>query len=819
MALIENVLRDGRHAVRMLLKTTGFTIAAVTTLGLGIGANTAIFSLVKAVLIEPLPYQTPDRLVMIWNPADRRGTTHLSVREVVSYGDEAESFEQVAGYTETSANLTGEEDPERVRAGVVTANLFDTLGVRPLLGRTFTAEEGQPGAADVVMLSQGVWQRRFGGVPGMIGRSIRVNGRARTVVGIMPESFRLPLDYRADRPTEVWLPLTIDRANLGTWGDRSYFGVGRLKVGVNPTNATSELAVITERWVRAGFEGFQGGGEIRRDALPVQQLITGAVRTPLLILVGAVAVVLLIACANVVNLLLARADVRRPEVAIRTAIGAARRHLVGQLLTEAAVLALLGGVFGLAIAHAALRLLVFLRPANVPRVDEVTLDPSVLAFTAGLSVLSGILFGLVPALQLVRPHLTGVLNDGGRSGTSNRGRRTVRRALVVVQLAFSVVLVVAAGLLVRSLVELYRVDLGFDPRNILTAQLQLSQTDYPEAHNVVAFYRQLTERIQQLPGVTIAGAVRVIPLARTIGDYSITIDGRPRRRGENPNGDFQWVTPGYFAAMGMTLMRGRLLTDADHEDAPLVVVINDTMAARYWPGEDALGKRFHMGGSTRMPPLSIVGIVRGTRHNAVVESARAEMYLPHAQLPRSVGGPARAMALVVRTADDPLRIVGSVRDVVRAMDRNLPLADVRTMEQIAATALSTPRFAALLLGLFAVLALALAAIGIYATISLLVTERSQEIGIRMALGAARHSVISLVLREGLILTATGVTAGLMGALMLSRLLETLLYGVSRFDPTTLVTVPAVLVVVALIACLNPARRAAAVDPVVTLRQG
>ncbi len=815
----ENVVRDARHAVRLLLKAPGFTIAAIVTLGLGIGANTAIFSLVKTVLLEPLPYRAPEDLVLIWNPAEPRGTTHLSVREVVSYGDEAASFEQIAGYTETNANLTGDEDPERVRAGVVTVNLFDTLGVAPIRGRTFTAEEGQPGAPDVVMVSQGLWQRRFGSAADFVGRAIRVNGRVRVVVGIMPDLFRLPLDYRADRPTEVWLPLVVDRANLGAWGDRSYFGVGRLKPGVKAEAASSELGVVTERWRQAGFQGFQGGGPIRRDAIPVQQLITGAVRTPLLVVLGAVAVVLLIACANVVNLLLARSEGRRREVAIRAAIGAARRHLVAQLLTEAAVLALLGGIAGLAIAHAALRLLLLLRPANVPRVDEVALDPTVLVFSAALALVSGVLFGLAPALQLARPHLTAVLNDGGRSGTGGRRRRAVRGALVVVQLAFSVVLVVAAGLLVRSLVELYRIDLGFDPRNVLTLQLQLPQADYPDVGSVVAFYRDVTQRVTEVPGVVEAAAVRVIPLARPIGDYSITLEGRPTQRGENPNGDFQWVTPGYFAAMDIRAARGRLLTAADGEDAPLVVVINETMAARYWPGEEPLGKRFHMGGGTRMPPMTIVGIVRGTRHNAVVESARAEMFLPHAQLLRSTGNPARAMALVVKTAGDPMQMVDPIREVVHAMDRSLPLADIRTMEQITAAALSTPRFAAVLLGLFAALALTLAAVGVYATIALLVTERSQEIGIRMALGAARRSVFGLVLREGLALAGLGVIVGLAGALMLSRLIETLLYGVTRFDLPTFVAVPAVLVIVALAACLNPARRAASLDPVVTLRQG
>jgi predicted permease len=818
MASIDSAIRDLRHTVRLLVTARGFTLAAVTALGLGIGANAAVFSVVKTTLIESMPYGAPDRLVLIWNPADPRGTTHLSVRELVSYGEAAESFERVAGYTETSANLSGDDAPERVPAGVVTADLFDALGVPPLLGRTFAADEGQPGGAPVVMIAHGLWERRFGGARDVIGRPMLVNGLARTVVGVMPAGFRLPLDYRAERSTEVWWPLVVDRANLGAWGSRSSLAVARLKPGVDPASATSELTVITAGWVRAGFEGFRGGVG-PREAVSVQRVITGPVRTPLLVLAGSDAAVLLIACANVINLLLARGEIRRREIAIRAAVGAARRHLVGLLISEAAVLSILGVTCGLIVADIALRLLLALRPATLPRLDEVALDRGVLAFTAALGVLSTVLFSVAPAVQLLRPNLAGILQDWGRGASGGLRGRTVRGALVVVQLASSVVLVIGAGLLVRTLVALYRVDLGFDPRGVLTAQLPLSPADYPSEDRVVMFYREVTARIQQLPGVRQAGAVRVLPLARSIGDYSITIEGRPTRPSENPNADFQWVTPGYFPVMGLTLLHGRVLTDGDREDMPLVVVINDTMAARYWPGEDALGRRFHMGGSTDRPPLTIVGIVRGTRHNAVVESARAEMYLPHAQLPRSVGGAARSMALVVKTEGDPLQHAGPVRDVVRGMDRNLPLAEVHTMEQIAAATLATPRFAALLLGVSAALALGLAAIGTYATIAVLVAERSLEIGIRMALGAAPSGVLRLVLRDGLVLTATGLAAGLAGALILSRFLEALLFGVRPFDPATFASVSLVLAMVGLVASVLPARRAAAADPVEILRRG
>jgi putative ABC transport system permease protein len=535
-------------------------------------------------------------------------------------------------------------------------------------------------------------------------------------------------------------------------------------------------------------------------------------------LLAAVVVVLLIACANVVNLLLARADGRRREVVLRAALGAERRDLVRRLLTESLLLSGLGALAGLALASGALQVLRALRPAGLPRVEDAALDPVTLALTAGLALATGLLFGLVPALQLSRPHLAGVLNEGGRGGTPGRVRHGVRRGLVVMQVAGSVVLVIGAGLLVRTLLALNAIDLGFDTRQVLTATLQLPPSDYPTPRSVVDFYRRLTAQLASQPGVAAAGAARVLPLARTIGDWSITVEGRPAAPNENPNGDYQAVTPGYFTTMGTTLLSGRLFTDADREEAPPVVVINDTMAARYWPGQDALGRRFQMGGSgSRLPLMTIVGIVRTSRHNAVVEEPRAEMYLPHAQTPLSVGSPARAMAIVVKTGADPLAFATTLRREVRAMDRNLPIADVQTLGSVAADALAGPRFAALLLGLFAALALTLAAVGTYATIALLVSERSQEIGIRMALGAERGAIVRSILGEGLTLAGAGGALGMTGALVTTRLLGTLLYGVSPLDPLTFAAVPAILTVIALVASLTPARRAASLDPVTALR--
>jgi putative ABC transport system permease protein len=812
------MMPDVKQALKQLSREPGFAAVAVLTLGLGIGANTALFSLVKTVLLQPLPYGDPERLVMVWDATAPGDTTWLSVQEIVNYRAGAPSLADLAAYMEMNASLTGGQEPERVRAAATTANLFETLAVASLRGRTFTAAEGAPGGDDVVVLGHGLWQRRFGVSPDVIGQSVLLNGRPHTVIGVMPPAFRLPLDYRAEQPTEAWVPLVIDPANLGEWGDRSLKGVGRLKPGAAAATATGEFRVLRDRWIQAGYIADQGERSFVRSAIPVPRFVTGSIRGPLLILLGAVTFVLLIACANVVNLLLAKADVRRRETAVRAALGATRRHLVFQLLTESLALSAAGGVVGLALAWLGIDLLAAMRPSNLPRLGDVRIDVGVLAFTAGLSLVTGFMFGLAPALQVSRPDLVEALKDGDRGGTASRTRLRLRRALVICQLAVSVVLVVGAGLLLRSLIALNRVDLGLNPRNVLTAEIQLPATDYPEPADVVRFYRQLIGQLEELHGVEAAGAVRILPLTRTIGDWSITLEGRPFSREENPNGDFQAVTHGYFQAMRLSLVRGRLLTEVDREDAPLSVVINQTMADRYWPNQEPIGQRFKMGtGDT--PWLTIVGIVGTVRHNAVVEEPRAEMYLAHAQLPRSIGAATRSLTLVVRTTADPLASAGVLRETVRSLDRNLPVSNVRSMEAVTASALAQPRFTATLLGLLAALALTLAAIGIYGTVSLLVTERAYEIGIRMALGAGRTSILGLILGQGMALAGAGIALGIAGALVLSRLLATLVYGVGTLDLMTFAAAPALLAGVALVACMNPARRAAAVDPIVTLRRG
>lgn len=821
---MDRLSRDIRHALTRLVRDRGFTAITIVTLALGIGANTAVFSLVNAALLSPLPYGDAERLMVIWGP-DRGETTHLSLQEVVNYARETESFAGVAGCQEYDASLTGGQEPELVRAGSATPNLFDVTRTPAMLGRTFSAADTAGGASDVIVIGYGLWQRRFGGDPTIVGQTIQVNGRARSVIGVMPASFKLPNDFASPRPTEAWVPEVVNPGNLGAWGNRSYAGLARLKDGVSSLTASSELPVIAERWIAAGYmrraaDGSLGG--MARRAIPAEEFVSGGMRNALLILLGSVGLVLVIACANVANLQLARGDARRREVAVRSALGAGRGHIVRQLLIESVMLAGAGAAAGLAVAWAGLQIVVTLRPANLPRIDETSLDATVLGFTALLAVVTGILFGLLPALQLSRPDVTGVLKDGGRSGTAGRSRQFARRALVVLQLASSVVLALAAGLLIRSLIELNKIDLGFKPANVLTAQLQVPATDYPQPADVVRFHRQVIDSVVRIPGVINAGSVRVLPLARTIGDWSIRIEGRPFVAEENPNGDFQAVTPGYFEAMGLQLVRGRFITAADREDSMPVAVINEVMAARYWPGEDAIGRQFMMGTDDK-PWLTIVGIVGAVRHNAVVEEPRNEMYIAHAQLPGHIRSAPRGMALVIKT--DPAMhggsataISGALSEAVRAIDRNLPVSDIRPMEEVTATALAQPRFVTFLLAMFAATALALASIGVYGTISLLVSERTQEMGIRLALGADRRTILKLILAQGLALTATGLGVGLAAAVLLTRTLSSLIYGVGTLDPPTFLAVPAFLSAIALVACFVPALRAASVDPVTTLRQ-
>jgi putative ABC transport system permease protein len=804
--------RDVRHGVRRLLTRPAFSAVALCTLALGIGANTAMFSIVRSVLLDPFPYGEPDELVLIWNASgSQTDETWMSARELVEYRAATRSFASVAAYTRFDANLTGELEPERVRAAAVTGDLFGTLDVPALRGRTFTEVEDVAGADEVVVLGHDLWQRRFGGAD-IVGTSVEVNGRPRHVLGIMPPDFRLPLDYRDERSTELWIPAAIDAAANLPWGSRSYYLVGRLATGVTPALATADLQRVLRNWEEEGHVTNANGG-LDRAAFPLDALLLGGVRPALLLLFGAVGFILLIACANVMHLLLARADTRRREVATQAALGASRGRIARQLIIESGILALAGAAAGLLLAWVAVRAAPSLVPVNIIRARAITLDASVLAFTALLALGTTILAGLAPALQLARVNVAHTM-------TSSRGdiaplRRRVRRSLVILETALSLVLVTGAALLARSFLEMRSIDLGFDTARVLTLRVQLPASDYPDDERTTQFYSSLLADVRALPGVESAAAVRVLPLTQTIGDWSITLEGREYAPKENPNGDWQIATASYLETMRIPLLAGRYPTAADRPDTPPVAVINSTMAERYWPGEDALGRRFHLG-TLDQPWIEVIGIIPPVRHNAVIEEPREEMVLVHSQFVNATGqrsSPQRGMTLVVRTAGEPLAMLPAVRGVVRRLDPRLPISDVRSLADVAATALAQPRFTALLFATFALLALLLAAIGLYGVISFMAARRTNEMGVRLALGAQPRDVAGLVMREGLALAGAGVLIGSVAAAALSRLVETQLFGVAALDPATFLAVPAVLLAVAALAAYLPARRAAAVSPI------
>ena len=813
---MELLAQDVRYALRRLALSPAFAVVAILTLGLGIGANTAIFSVVRAAMLVPPPYEDPDRVVMVWQSWRGWDETWLSGPEVLDFRAGVSSFESLAAYSTGSVNLTGEGgEPERVPVAQVSANVFDVLGVTMAEGRPFTVEEDVQGADVVAVLTHQLWQRRFGGDPSIVGNEIRVNGSPRTVVGVLSPHVKLPFDYETDRPAEIWLPLTLTRDNAGSRGSHYLYGVARLVPGATVARANQELNGVARRWEEEGLAHPEA--QFAPFAVNVMEHVLRDVRPALFVLLGAVAFVLLIACANVANLLLARSEERVREVAIRTSLGAGRGRILAQLATESVVLSGLGGLVGLAFSWGALRWLLALHPGSVPLVHDVGLDASVLGFTALVSLVTGVLFGLVPALQLIRPDVAVALREGSRGMTAGRARQRFRRTLVAAEVALSVVLVIGAGLMLRSFSELARVELGYETDDILTMRLSLPQSDYPEPEDVAAFYEQLLDRIVEMPGVASAGAVRLLPLTGTIGDWSIRIEGRPDSPGDNPHGDWQVVTPGYFETMDLERVEGRFLEPRDRADALPVVVINETMAREYWPGESAIGKRFRMGGEDA-PWFTVVGIVRDVRHNTVLEEARTEMYHPHEQFRLAAGFTPAAMTLVIRASGDPLALAPAVRQTVRSMDADLPVADVATMEQVAGRALAGERLTTTLLGIFAIAALTLAAIGIYGVISYSVTRRTHEIGIRMALGADVGSVMRLVLAHGVGAVFAGIAAGVVASFWMTSLLERMLYGVSRLDTTTFISVPAALAVVAAVASLLPARRAAGVDPIIALRQ-
>jgi len=815
MRFLDQFRQDAAVGARALTRAPGFTSAAVLTLALGIGATATIFTVVNAVLLAPLPYAEPGRRVAIWNQWTGFDKTWISEMEILDYRRLSRTLGEVAAWSSGQANLTGGGEPVRIGYAEVSTNTFRVLGAQALAGRTFADGEDRKGLDRVVVISHRLWQSYFGGEAGVVGRTLQLDGVTRTIVGIMPRGFQLPTDFGEDaaEPTQLWVPLYLDPTTSDR-GNHGYYAAAVLAPGATPAQASAELKAIAAEWTRQGL--YPASDNFHSFAVPIEEDVRGAIRPVLLLLSAAVGLLLLIACANVANLLLVRAEGRQREIAVRAALGAAPRRIVAQLLTESFVLAILGMLGGVAIALVGARVIQAVDPTSLPKLGAVAVDARVLAVTALLGIATTMLFGLAPVARASRVHLTESLRDGAVSSTAGAHRHRLRGALVIAETALAVVLVTGAGLMIRSVDALQRVELGFDPANVLTMRVALPEASYEKPEQVVALYERLLARVRSLPGVRFAGVMRSLPLGATIGDWGLMIEGYTPPPGSNAKGDWQVVSAGAIEALGERLVRGRLITDADGADAPPVALINETMARTYWPGQDPIGRRIRQGGPSR-PFVTIVGIVGDVRHNGLEVAIKEKFYRPQAQFSASSGNAVRNMNLVVKTAGDPMSLVGPIRAEVRALDPNLPIANIRTMDEVVAASMSQPRLAGSVLLLFASLALLLAAIGLYGVLAYVVSERQHEIGIRMAIGADAGDVRRSVLRQGLQLGAMGVVLGAGVSLGIGQLIRGLLHGVSPYDPTTFAVVAGMLLVVAALASWVPARRATRVDPIVALK--
>ena len=799
------------YSLRMLLKRPGLTLVAVIAIALGIGANTAIFSVVNRVLLQPLPYEEPQQLVNIATEQRDQaldGQGMFSVPDFLDVQQSVKTLESVAFYQNSGTMMTEGGEPERVLGASVTADYFSVLRVKPVLGRVFTRDEDKPGAPPVVLLSYGLWQRRFGGDANIIGREIDLGGKT-TVVGILPAGFQFPI---RDEPQDFWEPVLSasfmtkeireERAN------RFLPVVGRLRPGATVEQVKAELDLLSRQIEQ---QSSQTNTNVIFNAVSMHENITREYRTALLVMLGAVGLVLLIACANVANLLLARAVARQKEVAIRMALGASRGRIVAQLLTESLLLSLVGGVLGLLLASWGMQLLVAYGPANVPRLRDVSIDRYVLFFTLFVSMLTGILFGLVPALQASRPDPGNTLKQDGRGLTHARSSR-MRGALIVSEVALSLMLLVGAGLLINSFWRLLRTDAGFDPQNVLALDIPLGRAKYTTPEQRSAAFEELIARTKTIPGVRDAAVVSNVPLTDFDIELSFQIEGRPPYKlGEEYVSDYTIVSNDYFRTMNIALQRGRVFTNQDTSNSPRTLVVSDAFARRYFPNEDPIGKRIIFDGPTQVP-REIVGVVGDVRRNGLDVDVQPEMYVSHIQKPE------RRLNLVIRSAaEDASQLAPAVRAEIKAFDPDQIIWRARTLEELLSTSVAPRRFNMLLLGVFAGVALVLAAVGLYGVMSYSVSWRTHEIGIRMALGAERADVLRLVVQQGMTMTLIGLALGLIGAYLLSRLIAGLLYGVSATDPLTFAGVSVVLLAVALLACLLPARRATHVNPIVALR--
>ncbi|HEV2911858.1 MAG TPA: ABC transporter permease [Pyrinomonadaceae bacterium] len=803
--LEEDMFQDLRYGLRMLLKKPGFTITAVLALAIGIGANTAIFSVVNAVLLRPLPFTEPERLTMIWlrGPEGAGGDrVPLSVADFLDWRAQNQVFEKVAAYGTNLYNYTGGETPEQVRGVNATAEFFSILGAKPALGRTFLPDEDRADAAPVVVISHGFWQKRLGSDPQAVGRTITLNDKAYTIIGVMPASFDFP-----QRERELWTAFPLQPPKRR--GPYFLRGLARLKPGVTIEGARAAMNLVGDP-----SQGPKPDAGDRFTVLPLNEYIVGDVRPALLVLFGAVALVLLIATANVANLLLARASEREKEISIRAALGATRARILRQLLTESVLLAAIGGLLGSLLAYWGVDLLLALSPGDIPRLHGVRIDWQVLAWTIATSLASGIIFGLVPALQGSRSNLNEALKEGGRSSTESFGKRRLRGAFVVFEVALALMLLASAGLLIKSFVRLREVNPGFNAERILTMEIPLPRARYSESQQRAAFFQQLLERVKTVPGVQAVAVNSSLPPDQLTVSDNFSLEGQAvSSTGELPAGSLLTVSPDYFRALGIPLLRGRTFADTDTAEATPVAIISDTMARQYFAGQDPIGKRFRQGGPKENNPfMEIVGVVGDVKYEGLETKMQPAFYEPLLQAPWG------QMYMVVQSStSDPLSLAPAIRREVAALNPDVPVAGINTMDQLLSRSVAQPRFRTLLVAIFSAMALLLAAIGIYGVMSYSVTQRTHEIGLRMALGAQRSDVLRMVVGQGMILTLVGIATGLVAAFLVTRFMESLLYGVTATDPVTFAAVSLVLSAVALLATFIPARRATRVDPMIALR--
>jgi putative ABC transport system permease protein len=810
---METLWQDLRQGARSLFKQPTFTVVATLALALGIGANTAIFSVVNAVMLQSLPYRDADRLVTVWENNRRKGNDQNVINLGNFYDWKAQNrvFEDMAAFFDTTANLTSGGDPEEIPSQIATTNLFHVLGVNPILGRAFDPDDGTPGKPRVAILSYGLWQRRFGGDPQIVGRKLILNGNETTVIGVTPSDFswHVKAGSMTRKAAQMWAPWRVDESLKQRRG-RFASAVARLKPGVTQEQAKAEMDVIGGQLERQYIEFNANWGV---NVVPLRTQFTGEIRLALLFLLGAVGFVLMIACANVANLLLARAATRRKEMALRAALGANRGRILRQLLTESLLLAGLGGLAGLALAWWGTELLVSLAPRDLLNLSQVRISAPVLGFTFALSMLTGVLFGLAPALEASRISLTDSLKEGGRNLGGGGGRsHRLRNALVIAEVALALIPLVCAGLLLRSFSRLQSVDPGFNANDLLTMRVNLPSRKYNEDAKVIDFYRRAAEQMRSIPGVEAVGAVSFLPFAAPYAGTGVHIEGRAKLPPGQELGTGVMVTDGnYFRTMQIPLKRGRLFTDQETTEMRHVVVVNEAFARVNFPGEDPLGKRVIIDMKDDNRPCEIVGVVGDSKHMSLDAETKPMAYWPQPELTYS------GMTFVLRASVAPESIAPAARNAIRALDPDQPVSDVRTMENLIGTSVARARFQTLLLTIFAVVALLLAGVGIYGVMAYSVAQRTHEIGVRVALGARKTDVLALVIKRGLFLALSGVGIGLAGSFALTRLMKSLLYTVSATDPLTFVGIPLLLAAVALLACLIPALRAARVDPMVALR--